>query len=131
MICVRTLREDEAMPQHLGTGYEQMPIMKSFCWVAEQEGKIIGVLLAAPCHGIVYLIRLCVEKGAPVITAGLLFRKCLRECKEAGFVGYFAHIDPSRETERELIAICRKAKGIQIGMMQVPLVGSIEQAARF
>lgn len=130
-VTVRTLREDESFPQHLGTGFEGMPVMKSFCWVAEHEGRIVGMLMAAPCHGLIYIVRLRVEKEAPAMVTGLLFRKFLKDSKQMGFVGYFTHVDPSRESERQMIPICRKAKGIQVPMMQIPLAGSIEAAARY
>jgi acetyltransferase (GNAT) family protein len=119
------------MPQNLGTGYEAMPVMKSYCWVAEHEGRIVGMLMAAPCHGVLYIARICVPEGAPKLTAAMLFRHVMADAKKMGFLGYFTHIDPSRETERAMIPICRKAKGIQVPMMQVPLVGSVEEAARF
>jgi len=128
---IRTLREDETFPQHLGTGFESMPVMKSYCWIAEHEGRIVGILMAAPCHGLVYIVRLRVEEMAPTITAALLFRNFIRDVKQMGFVGYFTHVDPSRESERSMIPICRKAKGLQIAMMQIPLAGSIQEAARF
>jgi len=116
------------MPQHLGTGFESMPVMKSFCWVAETEGRIVGMLLAAPCHGLIYIARVRVEETAPPITALLLFKNCLRDCKQMGFLGYWAHIDPTRESERAMIPICRRAKGLQLVLPQVPLAGSIDAA---
>jgi hypothetical protein len=130
-MSVRTLREDEDFPSHLDTGFEQMEVMKSFCWVAENEGKIVGILMAAPCHGIVFLVRLRVEKTAPVSATSLLFRKCVRDCHKRGLKGYFTFVDPSREAERRMISICHRAKGYQVPSVQVGLVGRIEDAARF
>jgi hypothetical protein len=131
LITVRTLRTDEPMPQHLGTGYESMPVMNDFVWVAEKGEKIIGILMAAPCHGCVFFVRLCAEKDAPPMTVPLLFRKCVRDCHARGFKGYFTYVDPTREAERKFIPICRKAGGLQIASVQVGLVGNLEQAARF
>lgn len=119
------------MPQDLGTGFESMPVMKSFCWVAEQDGQIVGILMAAPCHGLIFLVRLRVIKGAPVTTTHLLFRHCMRDAKAMGFVGYFSYIDPKRESEAAMIPICTRAGGVQITDVQVPLVGSTELAGRF
>jgi hypothetical protein len=131
MVSVRTLREEEPMPQHLGTGFEAMPVMKSFCWVAEQDERIIGMLMAAPCHGLIFLVRLRVAEGAPVTTTALLFRHCMRDAKAMGFIGYFSYIDPKRDAEAAMIPICTRAGGFQINDMQVPLVGSTELAGRF
>jgi hypothetical protein len=119
------------MPQHLGTGFEQMPVMKDFVWIAEEDGKVIGMLMASPCHGLVFLARLRIEKYAPASTVTCLFRKCIKDCLDRGFKGYFTFIDPSREIERRMLPICVKAGGMQIQDLQVGLVGSLEQAARF
>lgn len=131
LITVRTLKPGEAMPQHLDTGFEKMAVMNDFVWVAEKGGKIIGILMAAPCHGVIFFVRVRVEKDAPTMTVALLFRKCVRDCKGRGFKGYFTYIDPSLETERRFIPICRKAGGTQIASVQVGLVGNLEQAARY
>lgn len=128
---VRTLREDEAMPQHLGTGFEAMPVMKAFCWVAEEPEKIIGMLMAAPCHGLIFFVRLRILKGSPAITAHLLFRTALNDCKKRGFKGYFTYIDEASAIERSFIPICERAGGFRVSATQIGLVGSIEQAARF
>lgn len=131
MITVRTLKPDEEMPQHLGTGFEQMPVMKDFVWVAELEGKVIGILMAAPCHGTVFLARLRTEKSAPAMAVPLLFRKFVKDCVERGFKGYFTFIDPAFDAERRFIPICHRAGGVQIMALQVGLVGKLEDAARF
>ena len=130
MTKIRTLREGEAMPQHLDTGFESLPVMNSFVWVAENKGRIVGILMAAPCHGLIFLARLRIEGGNPS-AAHLLFRHCMRDCKDMGFVGYFSYIDPQRESEAAMIPICTRAGGIQVTVLQVPLVGSIEKAASF
>lgn len=119
------------MPQHLGTGYEQMPVINDFVWIAEQTGKVIGILMAAPCHGVLFLVRARVEKDAPKITISLLFRKCMRDAVDRGFKGFFTFIDPTIETERRFIPICQLAGGIQIPTLQIALVGKLETAARF
>jgi hypothetical protein len=131
LITVRTLRADEPMPQHLNTGFEQMAVMNDFVWVAEKEGKVIGMLLASPCHGLIFFVRLRAEKDAPPMTVPLLFRKCVNDCKERGFKGYFTYVDPSIETERRFIPICHRAGGVQITSLQVGLVGKLEDAARY
>jgi hypothetical protein len=131
LISIRTLRPEEAMPQHLGTGYESMPVMNEFVWIAEQYGKIIGIMLGAPCHGLVFIVRVCVERDAPSKTVHLLFRHFVQDCEKKGLRGYFTFIDPSLEVERKFIPICHKAGGMQVPMLQVGLVGSIEKAARF
>lgn len=131
LITVRTLGPKEAMPQHLDTGFERMEVMNEFVWIAEQAGKIIGILMAAPCHGLIFFVRLRTEKGAPAMAVHLLFRKCINDCKQRGFKGYFVYVDPNIEAERRLIPICRRAGGIQMTSVQVGLVGNLAEAARY
>jgi hypothetical protein len=131
MITIRTLRNGEPMPTYLDTGFEKMPVMNDFVWVAEESSRIIGILLASPCHGLIFFVRVRVEMNAPSMTLPLLFRHCVQDCNKRGFKGYFTYIDPSRESERSFIPICHKAGGLQVQSVQVGLVGSLEKAARF
>lgn len=119
------------MPQHLDTGFEKLPVMNEFVWVAEKNGKMTGILMVAPCHGIIFIVRLRTEFGAPPTTVHHLFRQCMRDCLERGYKGYFTYVDPSREAERKFISICQRAGGMLIEPLQVGLVGNLEQAARF
>lgn len=129
MITVRTLRESENLPEGFATGYEKMPIMRDWAWIAE-DGASVGVLLAAPCHGLVYMMRVCVKDGANPATALILMRECMKECNRRGFKGYFFHVSTMSQTERDLMPICRKAGAVQIPLPQVMIVGSVERAAR-
>jgi len=132
MIEVRTLRACDPFPEGFATGYERMPVMKNWVWVAEEDGEIAGLLMAAPMHGLIYLMIFRVRDGAPRTTAFRLLRGCMRESLKRGFNGFFLHVDPTdTEVQRKLIPLVRRAKGIQMLIPQVMLVGSTAQAARF
>ena len=131
MTTVRTLRANEPMPEGFATGYENMPFMPDWVWVAESDGEALGVLMAAPCHGLIYLMRLCIKDDAQRMTAFALLRACMRETNRRGFKGFFMHIDPTKEIDRRFIPTVKKTGGVQLMIPQVMLVGSIERAARF
>lgn len=131
VVRVRTLAPGEAMPQHLSTGFEHMAVMNDFVWVAEKDKKIVGILLAAPCHGLIFFVRVRTVEDAPHVTAHLLFRNCVRDSLARGFQGFFTYIDPSLKAERHFISIVLRAGGIKIESPQVGLVGNLESAARF
>src|ERR1700693_3133010 len=130
MITTRTLKEDESIPEGFATGHEQMPIMRDWVWVAE-NGEPLGVLLAAPCHGLGYMMRVCVKENANPATATILIRACMTECEKRGFRGHFFHVSTLPQAERVLIPIRRKASGVQVPLPQVVIVGPIDKAARF
>jgi len=119
------------MPEGFSTGYENMPLQTDWVWVAEKDGKPEGVLMVAPCHGLIYMMRLCAKKEASPMVAVCLLRACMRESKRRGFTGFFTHIDPTKEMDRRILRTCRKSGCIQMLMPQVMLVGSIERAARY
>jgi hypothetical protein len=127
---VRTLKPGEALPAGMNTGYESMPIETNWVWVAEEDGKPVGVLMAAGCHGMVYIMRLCIPKKSR-IAAFLLLRACLRDSQSRGFQGFFFHIDPTMETDRHIMLLCRKAGAKQLMVPQVLMVGSVERARRY
>jgi hypothetical protein len=129
VIRVRNLREGEAMPEGFHTGYEHMPVMRDWVWLAEGE-ETLAILLAAPCHGLVYFMRLCVKKGAGRATATILIRACMKECDRRGFKGYFFHVSGASQVERSLIPIVRKAGGVQITQPQMMLAGPIDEAVK-
>lgn len=129
MISVRTLREGEPIPEGFNTGFENMPVMREWAWIAESDCPV-GVLLAAPCHGLVYMMRICIKEGSNPAVAVVLIRACMKDCEKRGFKGYFFHVTTMTEVERTLIPIVRKAGGVQIPLPQLMLVGPIDKAVR-
>ncbi len=127
---VRTLRSSDSFPEGFATGYEQMPVMKNWVWVAEEGDEACGVLMGAPMHGLVYLMRLCVRDNAPKTVAFLLLRTFMRDTLKRGFRGYWVHVDPT-EMDRKMIPLVKRAGGFQLLTPQTMLVGSLERAARF
>ena len=128
---VRTLLASETFPEGFNSGFEKMPIMKNWVWIAEEDGEVAAVLLGAPMHGLAYLMRLCVRDGAPESTAFRLLRRVMRDCSQRGYKGYLFHIDPTIETMRRLIPMCKRAGGVQLHMPQVLLAGKTAAAGQF
>jgi hypothetical protein len=129
-MLVRNLQLDEICPD-FKTGFEKLAIDPTWAWIAEESGTKYGILLAAPCHGLVYLARLCVVEGAPVFTTVLLLRGFIRDASARGYKAYFTHVDPTRENERQFIKFCRMAEGIQAPDVQVCIAGSLKKAGKY
>jgi hypothetical protein len=128
---IRNLKPGEAMPAGMNTGYENMPLQIDWVWFAEEGDTPLGVVLAAPCHGLVYVMRLCVKDGANPHTALALLRACMKDAQNRGFRGFFFHVDPTVEIDRHVLVICRKVGVKPLTVPQVLLVGSVEQARRY
>lgn len=124
-ITVRTLREGEPMPQHLGTGFEAMQVNPEWVWIAESDRQIVGILLAGACHGLIYVMRICTQKGCSPMVIRKLMEKTRQDSAARGFRGYFFHLDPT--TDHKLLRACRKLGGVQLTTPQVILIGSLER----
>jgi hypothetical protein len=129
MVTIRTLRADEKLPQHFKTGYELMPVMPDWCWLAEEGDKPVGALLAAPCHGVAYLVRVFTIEGASTEVTVNLILQCFHDCKKRGYHGFLTHICPLREQEGKLMMLTEKWGGFQAPEFQVAIVGPIERGA--
>jgi hypothetical protein len=127
MISARTLRPDEAHPAGFATGYEAMPIDRDWTWVAESGGKIVGILLAGSCHGLIYLMRVCTVQGCSPMVIRALLEKMRSDCAERGCKGYFFHADPTMPMDRKILRACRKYGGVQLRTPQVISVGSLSR----
>ena len=113
------------MPQHLATGFEAMQIDREWVWIAESDGQIVGILLAGACHGLIYLMRVCTQKGCNPMVVRNLIEKTRQDCAARGFKGYFFHLDPTMD--QKLLRACRKYGGMQLTTPQVIVVGSLER----
>ena len=127
----RSLRSSDPFPDNLDTGFEKMPVMKNWVWVAEDDGEVVAILLAAPMHGLVYMMVLrAINNCAENILFSLL-RKCMRDCNERGFKGFWLHINPGKVHERRFIPVIKRMGGTQHTDLQAMLSCDLGVAARY
>lgn len=130
MVTYRSLRASDPFPDTLNTGYEKMPVMKNWVWVAEDDDETVGVLLAAPMHGLVYLMVVRVKSDdAAAVFLGLL-RQCFKDCIDRGYKGFLMHVDPTK-IEAQFIKIVRRMGGTQHPEIQTMLSCELGLAARY
>jgi hypothetical protein len=129
MLTFRVLRSSDPFPDTLNTGYEKMPVMKNWVWVAEESDETVGILLAAPMHGLVYLMVVRTKGDDGAIFLGLL-RQCFKDCIERGFKAFWMHVDPTK-VESRFIKIVRRMGGTQHVDPQTMLSCELGLAARY
>jgi len=130
-VLYRSLRASDAFPDALDTGFERMPVMKNWVWVAEENGETLAVLLAAPMHGLVYMMVLRArENCANGILLGL-FRQFFKDCVKRGYKGFWFHINPTKTIERRFIPMIRRMGGTQHIDAQTMLSCELSVAARY
>jgi hypothetical protein len=122
---IRNLVLGEELPERLRTGYETGQCDDRWIWVAERDGKPVAILVTAPAHIVVILVRIVATEDALSTDVGALILKARREVRKRGYKGYVVWVDPTRETESSMIGIIRKTGGFQMPDVQVACGGAL------
>lgn len=106
-LVVRNLQVGESIPPVLlrDMGLAMTQPMPEWVWIAEQAEEIVGVLVTAPCHGVIILLRLLVKPAAPSTIPLLLLRRASRDARRRGYTSYMTLLDRSRTTEDHLARV--------------------------
>lgn len=107
-------------------GFEAWKIDLEWQWVAVHEGRIVAQLLAAPMHGMLYLMRLTALPEAPKTWAVKLFRQMLRDGREAGLIGYLVLLQDSTPEQRRMMRIVQRHAGYLEPVTGVLAAGRLE-----
>lgn len=99
-IRVRNLRPGEVLP--FSHGCEQFPALDPvWCWVAEYQGRICGILIGAGVHGTFFLLRIVVPPGSPKTTVLVLLRHVRKAVLYRGMRAWTTFLSPTPELPNE------------------------------
>src|SRR5262252_71742 len=77
-----------------GEPWLMLDLDPEWVWFARgAAGEIVGILIAAPCHGLVFVYRLRMLPEAPYMSLVRLFRTFIRDLRRRGAIGYLAMLD--------------------------------------
>jgi hypothetical protein len=109
-----------------GENWHLLDIDPEWMWVSrDRAGQIVGFLLAANCHGLVFIWRLKMLPTAPRWALGRLFRQFIRDIRKRHALGYIAMLDVvNRPNEKALARIAFRAGGMFATATSV-IVGSV------
>lgn len=125
-MVVRNLKPDDVLPDLLKTGFElAKTCAHEWIWVVERDGKIVCLLVTAPAHVMVILLRLLSTPEAEGTDVRALLLHTFREIKERGYKGYSTWLDPTKEPENAFIGIIRAIGGVQLMNPQVACCGAL------
>jgi hypothetical protein len=128
-IRVRNYVPGETLPAALATGYEQRRCDPQWIWLAVDNADApVAILVAAPAHIAVILMRLVAVDGAPVSTIRGLVRHVLAECAARGYLTYVTWVNPQRPAEASLLRLICQTGGKQLVEPQVCCIGLTEAA---
>lgn len=96
-------------------------------WLAhDQEGKIVGILIAAPCHGLVFIWRVKMLKSAPYWALGRLLRRFIRDIRQRGCLGYITWLDVCNRPAEEALAKIAFRAGALFTTATTIVAGSVD-----
>lgn len=105
---VRTLQVGEALPTELDVGFEHAHLEPRWVWVYEDEGRIVGCVVAAPCHGIVHLLVVRATAEAPKDWLLITLRQAIVDVKERGYTGVMVFIEVGRPIDLKLAKLAER-----------------------
>ena len=123
-MIVRNYIKGEPLPEQLRTGFENGS-MPEWIWVCERDGKIVCLLVAAPAHIVVILLRVLSTLDAKITDMRSLLVHALSDIKERGFSAYITWLNPEKPNENALLNIIKNANGIEMEEEQVLCGGKI------
>jgi hypothetical protein len=119
------LLKDEVLPEGLRTGFDVGPACDpQWIFVLERDGAPVVLLVAAPAHVMVVLLRLVACGDANVGDVRHLLLGAFKMMKERGYLGYVTWVDPTRAIEQALLTLIRHSGGTQMTMPQVSCCGA-------
>jgi hypothetical protein len=121
-VTIRNIVPGEALPPEFKTGFETGS-MPEWIWLAERDGKVVGMLVAAPAHIVVILLRLISTPEAHPNDVRTLLIRVMHDIKERGFKAYVTWLDPTREIENSLLEIVELSGGVKFPNQQVMVFG--------
>lgn len=119
------MRKGERFPEELRTGYEGGQCDPDWIFVVEREEKPVAILVAAPVHIVVLLVRLLSSPRASVNDVRSLLLYFVKTVKERGYSGYITYLGLHLEQERTLAEIIKATGGTQIEEPQYLCLGTV------
>ena len=108
-----------------GENWELLTLDPDWIWLAEAEGRVVGVLIAANCHGLVFIWRIKMLPEAPHWALGKLFRRFIRDLRQRGSLGYITFLDIGSKPMEQAIARIAFRAGAHFTTATTVVYGSV------
>lgn len=119
----------EPIPDWVMDGGQFPSLDPEWAWFAVGGGRIEGVLIASPCHGLVQLHRLVVAPGSPMSVARALLTTGLKEVRKRGYKHFLVYANPLRAEEARLLALARSVGAVEAPNPHVLALGPLPEAS--
>ena len=116
------------IPQELleGENWAPLDIDPKWLWLVKEDDEVVGLLLAANCHGLALILRIKTVADAPQNTVLRLLRRFIRDIRERGCLGYVSYLDVMKPEEAALSRIAYRAGAYLQPFSGVLVIGSTQ-----
>lgn len=113
---------EQAWPQQVG-----LKINPRWAWgIFDSCGRTEAVLLTAPCHGMLMLVRVWARPGAPRMALRRLFREVAAECLSMGIAMWMVMLEQGEPSGFRLSKLVLRYKGSFTPLNGVLAAGRME-----
>lgn len=117
-----------SIPEQLKTD-ENWPLLQldpEWVWLARNAAdEVVGILIAAPCHGLVFIWRLKMLPEAPHWALGGLLRRFIRDLRKRSCLGYITFLDVCNRSQEMALARIASRAGALFTTATTVVVGSV------
>lgn len=108
-----------------GENWELLTLDPEWVWLAWDREQVVGVLIAANCHGLVFIWRVKMATDAPYWALGKLLRVFIRDLKKRGCLGYITFLDVCNRPMEQAIAKIAFRAGAHFTTATTVVYGSV------
>ena len=108
-----------------GESWHLLSLDPDWVWLARDESEIVGILVAAPCHGLVFIWRLKMLPEASSMALLRLLRTFIRDLRKRRCLGYMALLNVSDRPEEQALARIAFRAGAMFTTATTVVYGSV------
>jgi hypothetical protein len=116
-----------AIPEGLkeGESWHLLSLDPNWVWLAKDEDEIVGILIAAPCHGLAFIWRIKMLPEASPMALLRLLRGFIRDIQKRGYLGYMALLNVAERKEEQALARIAFRAGAMFTTATTVVYGSV------
>jgi len=122
---VRNLKPGDQLDHELLGNWAALKLDHDWVWVVEHHANIEAIMIAAPMHGLVFLLRIAATKYAPDGWLLCALRTVLKESQRRGLIAAMTYLTTA-PTEQKLMRLALRAGWLVQPETGVWLIGSTE-----
>jgi hypothetical protein len=108
-----------------GENWHLLSLDSDWVWLAKDDDEIVGILIAAPCHGLAFIWRIKMLPEASPMALLRLLRAFIRDLHKRKCLGYMALLNVAERKEEQALARIAFRAGAMFTTATTVVYGSV------